>query len=256
MTHDVDLRDKLDALAPDLQLGVSSQTLVKRGRRRRAVRQSLVSGGAAAAVAAITATSVVLSGQHSARTARTASGAGGAAPAANPTCGVNPQPTDGAPAAATDGATATPWGSPMVGPSGVAGAQMTVTAFHIAGMRCTHVGFEFSLRSAGGQATNLEAVNEFDGSDIAPGFHATSLSTTTDGWFVLGYYAGPAASVTLAVNGQPVDANLTSWSVNSDVKVWWVHGTGDAPTSAQPTALDVAGNPLPAGSHATQLGVG
>lgn len=256
MTHEADLRARLDSLAPDLELGVATETLVRRGRRRRVVRQSLVSGGAAAAVAAITATSVVLSGHHTARTTQTAGALGGAAPAVNPTCGVNPEPTDGAPAASNDGASATPWGEPMVGPSGVAGAQMTVTAFHIDGMPCTNVGFEFSLRAAGGSVTNLEAVNEFDGSDIAPGFHATGLSTTADGWYIVGYYAGPAASIKMPLNGQSVNASLTSWSVNPDIKVWWVHGTGEPPSSAQPTALDVAGNQLPAGPHATQLGVG
>lgn len=256
MTHDADLREKLDALAPDLELGVSPETLIKRGRRRRAVRQTLVSSGAAAAVAAITVTSVVLSGHHSTHTAQTAGAPGGVAPAANPTCGVNPQPTDGAPPASDDGSAATPWGDPMVGPSGVDGAQMRVTAFHIDGMPCTNVGFEFSLQAAGGSVTNLEAVNEFDGSDIAPGFHATSLSTTAAGWYVLGYYAGPAATISVPVDGRPVTASLTSWSVNPDVKVWWVHGVGDAPSSAQPTALDVTGNPLPAGPHSTELGVG
>lgn len=256
MTHDADLRAKLDSLAPDLELGAPTEAIMKRGRRRRVVWQSLISGGAAAAVAAITATSVVLSGHHAAtRTAQTA-GARGAAPAANPTCGVNPQPTDGAPPASNDGSSAAPWGDPMVGPSGVPGVQMTVTAFHIGGMPCTNVGFEFSLHSSGGSVANLQATNEFDGSDIAPGFHATGLSTVADGWYIVGYYAGPAASISLSVNGQSVNANLTSWSVNPNVKVWWVHGTGQPPSSAQPTALDVAGKPLPAGAHATQLGVG
>lgn len=255
MTHDADLREKLDALAPSLDLGADSETLIKRGRRRRVVRQSLVSAGAAAAVAAITATSVVLSGHHTTR-AQTAGAPGGAAPVANPTCGVNPQSTDGAPPVSNDGASATPWGDPMVGPSGVAGVQMSVSAFHIGGMRCTDVGFEFSLHASGGSVTNLGEVNEFDGADIAPGFHATGLSTTADGWYIFGYYAGPAASITIPVNGQPVNANLTSWSVNPDIKVWWAHGAGEPPSSAQPTALDVAGKPLPAGPHATQLGVG
>ncbi len=255
MTNDADLRARLDSLAPDLELGVASETLMKRGRRRRVVRQSLVSGGAAAAVAAVTATSVVLAGHHTNRV-QTAGAPGGAAPVANSTCGVNPQPTDGAPPASNDGASAAPWGDPMVGPSGVPGVHMTVTAFHVGGMPCTNVGFEFALRGSSGSLTNLEAANEFDGSDIAPGFHATGLSTTADGWYILGYYAGPAASITLPVNGQSVNADLTSWSVNPDIKVWWVHGTGEPPSSAQPTALDVSGKALPAGAHAAELGVG
>ena len=85
---------------------------------------------------------------------------------------------------------------------------------------------------------------------------ATGLSTDAGGWFVVGYYVGSAASVTLPVAGQSVNAELTSWSVNPDVKVWWVHGTGVVPASAQPTARDVAGKPLPGGSHSDQLGVG
>jgi hypothetical protein len=254
MTPDLNLRDELAALPPDIELGAAPESLIKRGRRHRAIRQSLVVGGAAAAVAAIAATSVALGGHH-ATTTQTASGAG-VVPAADPACGVSPQPTDGAPPAAHDGTSATPWGVPMSGPSGIAGTQMTVTAFHIVGMPCTNVGFEFALRGADGHLTNVDETNEFDGSDIAPGFHGTGLSTDADGWFVVGYYVGQAATITLPVNGQPVNAQLTSWSVNPAVKVWWVHGTGAAPSTAQPIARDVAGNPLPGGPHSDQLGLG
>jgi hypothetical protein len=254
VTPEANLRDKLAALPPDIELGAAPESLIKRGRQRRAARQSFVVGGAAAAVAAIAASRVALSGNHATKT-QTGSG-GGLVPAADPACGISPQSTDGAPPAANDGATATPWGEPMSGPSGIAGAQMTVTAFHVGGMPCTNVGFEYALRGADGHLTNLQETNEFAGSDIAPGFHGTGLSTEAGGWFVVGYYVGPAASVTLAVDGQSVDAELTSWSVNPDVKVWWVHGTGAVPTAAQPTARDVAGNPLPGGSHSDQLGVG
>lgn len=260
MTLDSNLRDKLAALPPDLELGVAPEAIMKRGRRVRAARQTMVAGGAAAAVAAIVATTVALSGQHT-TTAQTASGTGvgpatGVAAAADPACGVSPQPTDGAPPAAADGASATPWGNQMFGPSGIAGTKMAVTAVHIGGMPCTNVGFEFALQGAGGAVTNLQETNEFDGSDIAPGFHGTGLSTTEDGWFVVGYYVGPAASITLPADGQSAAAQLASWNVNPDVKVWWVHGTGTAPSAANPAAADVDGNPLPSGAHGGQLGVG
>jgi hypothetical protein len=254
MTPEANLRDELDALPPDIKLGADAESLMRRGRRRRATRQSLVAGGSAVAVAAIAATSVALSGHH-ATTTQTASG-GGVVPAADAACGTSPQSTDGAPPAADDGAAAAPWGDPMTGPSGIAGTQMTVTAFHVADMPCTNVGFEFALRGRDGQLTNVQEANEFSGSDIAPGFHGTGLSTAPGGWFVVGYYVGPAASITLPVDGQPTAAQVTSWSVNPDVKVWWVHGTGVAPTDAQPSAQDVAGNPLPGGPHSDQLGVG
>jgi hypothetical protein len=254
MTPEANLREKLAALPPDIELGTQPESLMKRGRRRRVARQSLVAGGSAVAVAAIAATSVALSSQHG-TTTQTASGAG-VVSAADAACGISPQPTDGAPPAANDGAAATPWGDPMTGPSGIAGTRMTVTAFHVADMPCTNVGFEFALRSADGHLTNMEETNESSGSDIAPGFHGTALNTAADGWFVVGYYVGPAASVTLPVGGQPAAAQVTSWSVNPDVKVWWVHGTGAAPADAQPSARDVAGNPLPGGPHRDQLGVG
>jgi hypothetical protein len=54
MKPDEILHDKLESLVPDLQLDVPAENLIKRGRRIRAARQSLIASGAAVAVAGIT----------------------------------------------------------------------------------------------------------------------------------------------------------------------------------------------------------
>ena len=256
MKPDEILHDKLESLVPDLQLDVPAENLIKRGRRMRAARQSLIASGAAVAVAGITVAGVALSGHHTS-TVQTASNSGSQLQPADLTCGVSPQPTVGAPAASNDGAAATPWGAAIQGASGVAGTDVVVHAFHIAGMQCTNVGFEFAVKNLStGATTPLEATNEFEGSYIAPGFHGAGLTTGPGGWYVVGYYVGPAAAISIPANGQPASAHLASWAVNPDVKVWWVHGTGPTPTLGTPDATDGSGAPLPGGARNGQPGVG
>jgi hypothetical protein len=145
----------------------------------------------------------------------------------------------------------------MEGPSSVAGTEVVVNAFHISGMQCTNVGFEFATKDLStGRTTSFEETNEFDGSDIAPGFHGTGLTALGDGWFVFGYYVGPAAAISIPANGQPAAAHIASWAVNPDVKVWWVDGSGATPALGTPSAFDAAGAPLPGGDRNGQPAVG
>jgi hypothetical protein len=76
------------------------------------------------------------------------------------------------------------------------------------------------------------------------------------GTYFVGYYVGPAASISVTVNGVPTAAHVAAWSVNPDVKFWWLGGSANGnPVIGALSAKDVNGNALPVGTHA-QPGVG
>ncbi|HWF41485.1 MAG TPA: hypothetical protein VN683_05345 [Acidothermaceae bacterium] len=170
-----------------------------------------------------------------------------------------PQSTEGAPAASPDG-NAPPWGSLVQAGTDVGTTNSLVLyGIHIddAAIPCTHFGLMVGTVDASGNATGVYEANEFDGSDLTPGFHAVSMvGKVFAGTYYVGYYVGPAATISVVVNGLPTAAHVAAWSVNSDVKFWWLGGSADGnPTYGALTAKDAKGNVLPVGTHA-QPGVG
>jgi hypothetical protein len=128
---------------------------------------------------------------------------------------------------------------------------------------CTHFGLMLGTKdlatSATSGVTGMYATNEFAGSDIAPGFHGTGLSgggNQVQDWYVIGYYVGPAATISIPLNGVATPATVAPWSVNPDVKIWWVTGKANVPAFGTPSAKDAQGKPLPSGTNAGPPAVG
>ena len=176
-----------------------------------------------------------------------------ASPSPTVSCSPAAQLTDGAPAANSDG-NGPPWGTLMHAGTGA----VVLYGVHIddAAIPCTHFGIMVGTVDASGTVTGVYAANEYSGSDLEPGFHAVSNigQQVADAPFV-GYYVGPAASVSVRVNGVPTAAHVAAWSVNPDVKFWWLGSVSGNPTYGSVSAKDAKGNPLPTGTHA-QPGVG
>jgi hypothetical protein len=114
-------------------------------------------------------------------------------------------------------------------------------------------GFMGGYRNAAGQLSADVEVNEFSGSDVAPGFHAVEAPTTVNGQAVteFGYYAGPAVKITGTVGGNTVQADQAQWSVNPRIVVFWFSPQAD-PSGADVAGLaafNAQGQPLPAGHN-------
>jgi len=170
------------------------------------------------------------------------------------------QPTEGAPAATPDG-NAPRWGTLVqAGKDTGTTTSLVLYGIHIddAAIPCTHFGLMVGTADASGaNLTGVYEANEFDGSDLEPGFHAVSMvGKTVAGTYFVGYYVGAAASISVVVNGVPTAAHVAAWSVNPDVKFWWLGDSANGnPTYGALTAKDAKGNLLPVGAHA-QPGVG
>ena len=184
---------------------------------------------------------------------------GAASPLSAVACSPAAQSTEGAPAASPDG-NEPPWG--QLGQAGTdVGTTTTLALYgvHIddSAIPCTHFGLMVGTVDASGTATGQYEANEVSGSDLEPGFHAVSMvGKDFAGTYFVGYYVGPAATISVVVNGVPTDAHVAAWSVNPNVKFWWLGGSANGnPTLGALTAKDASGNVLPVGNHA-QLGVG
>jgi hypothetical protein len=278
--------EELGKLPPDLTLGATSEQIIRRGRRIRTSRQTSIVGAAAVAVLGITSIAAFAGGHHGTQTVQSGSGSGlgiaiappsssSPAPVSSPpvassaaassspsvscTASPAPQPTEGAPAANPDG-NAPPWGSLVQAGTDVGTTNSLVLyGIHIddAAIPCTHFGLMVGTVDASGTATGVYEANEFDGSDLTPGFHAVSMvGKVFAGTYYVGYYVGPAATISVVVNGVPTAAHVAAWSVNSDVKFWWLGGSANGnPTYGALIAKDAKGTLLPVGAHA-QPGVG
>jgi hypothetical protein len=178
-------------------------------------------------------------------------------------CTPAPQSDVGAPAANTSG-NGPAWGTPI--PAGTdSGKSVVLYGIHISdsAIPCTHFGVMLGTTDGSGATsavTGEYAANEFDGSDLAPGMHAVGLSgggNQIKAWYLIGYYVGDAASVSVDEKAlaSPVAATVVPWSVNPNVKFWWLCGTGAVPTFGTLHAADASGAALPIGAHA-QIGVG
>ena len=142
------------------------------------------------------------------------------------------------------------------------GKSVVLYGFHIsqAAIPCSHFGLMLGTIDSSGatsRVTGVYAANEFDGSDLTPGIHAASLTgggNQINAWYLIGYYVGGAASVSVDEKAfaSPVTATVVPWSVNPDVKFWWVSGTGAVPTFGQLHATDANGTALPIGTHGQQ----
>lgn len=306
----MNFNEELGQLPPDLELGTTSDQLMRRGRRIRRIRQSSVAAAAAIAVFGITATGVAFAGRNSTQVVHPASGgvgltpsspspspvpattsaaspvasgsAGGAdtaapvAPASSvsassvPTasCSPEPQATTGAPPAPQNFDLSTnpqPWGSLINVGTDSNGLQVVMYGYHIddAVLPCTHFGVMLGTKNLSSGATSgvtgMVAMNEFSGSDIAPGFHGTGLSGGGNqvlDWYLTGYYVGPAASIFFPLDGVATPATVVPWSVNPDVKIWWVTGMAKVSVLGVPSAKDAHGQPLPSGPHVATAAVG
>jgi hypothetical protein len=180
---------------------------------------------------------------------------------ASPTasCLPAPQSTKGAPAATPDG-NSPPWGTLLQASADVGTTKTLVLyGFHIdnAAIPCTHFGLMVRTVDASGTVTGVYAANGFSGSDLEPGFHAVSMvGKEVAGTYLVGYYVGPAASISVIVDGVPTVAHVAAWSANPDVKFWWLGGNANGyPTYGALSAKDATGRALPVGNHA-QPGVG
>jgi hypothetical protein len=273
--------EELGSLPPDLTLGATSEQIIRRGRRIRTIRQTSIVGAAAVAVLGITSIAALAGGgHHGTQTVQSGSGNGlgiALAPPSSPSpapasslpassspsvsCSPAAQSTDGAPSASPDG-NAPPWGTLVQGGTDVGtGKTLVLYGFHIddAAIPCTHFGLMVGTLDASGThtVTGVYAANEFDGSDLTPGFHAVSMvGKSVAGTYFVGYYVGPAASISVIVDGVPTAAHVAAWSVNPDVKFWWLGGSANGnPVIGALSAKDAKGNVLPVGTHA-QPGVG
>jgi hypothetical protein len=288
--------EELGKLPPDLTLGATSEQIIRRGRRIRTIRQTSIVGAAAVAVLGIASIAAFAGGHHGTQTVQSGSGNGlgiaiappSSAPAASTssapvapapvssppvassalassspsvscTASPSPQSTEGAPPAKPDG-NAPPWGSLVNAGTDVGTTNSLVLyGIHIddAAIPCTHFGLMVGTVDASGTATGVYEANEFDGSDVTPGFHAVSMvGKVFAGTYYVGYYVGPAATISVVVNGVPTAAHVAAWSVNSDVKFWWLGGSANGnPTYGALIAKDAKGTLLPVGAHA-QPGVG
>jgi hypothetical protein len=191
------------------------------------------------------------------------------APAVTSTCVPQPQATTGAPAAPQAGAAnegnPPPWGNLIEVGTDSNGKHVVLYGYPIgdAQLPCTHFGLMLGTKDLATAATSgvtgIYATNEFAGSDIAPGFHGTSLSgggNQVQDWYVIGYYVGPAATISIPLNGVATPATVAPWSVNPDVKIWWVSGKASVPAFGTPSAKDAQGKPLPNGTNAGPPAVG
>jgi hypothetical protein len=184
---------------------------------------------------------------------------GAASSLAAVSCLPAPQSTDGAPAATPDG-NAPPWGELVQGGYDVGTTNALVFyGIHIdaAEISCTHFGMMVGSDDASGTVTPVYEANETSGSDLEPGFHGVSMvGKEVAGTYLVGYYVGPVVSISVVVNGVATAAHVAAWSVNPDVKFWWLGGSANGnPTYGALTAKDAQGNMLPVGDHA-QLGQG
>jgi hypothetical protein len=286
MTSRRTIREELGQLPPDLDLGTTPEQIMRRGRRIRLTRQGLVVGAAAVAVIGVTTTAATLTNHRTASNViRTGAGGLGvglptsAAPSPSDvptsvppvatTCVPEPQATTGAPAAPQAGAAnegnPPPWGNVIDVGTDTNGKQVVMYGYPIgdSALPCTHFGLMLGTKDLATGATSgvtgMYATNEFTGSDIAPGFHGTGLSgggNQVQDWYVIGYYVGPAATISIPLDGVATPATVAPWSVNADVKIWWVTGKAKVPAFGTPSAKDAQGNPLPSGTNVGPPAVG
>lgn len=121
------------------------------------------------------------------------------------------------------------------------------------GLPQTRFGVMLGLRDGAGAVEDLIAINEVQGSDVAPGFHSVQAPTTVNGLDApeFGYYAGPAAKITgKAPSGATIEAARADITVlGSQIVLFWFDPTLAGPCtvadsmdpSYDPNACDITG---------------
>ncbi|TCB97148.1 hypothetical protein E0H26_12720 [Micromonospora zingiberis] len=90
------------------------------------------------------------------------------------------------------------------------------------------IGLVAGRRSPDGRLTADFLLNDFEGSDRRPGFHQigyepSAVVVPADPVPTFGYFVGPAARIVGSVGKRPVAAQLSRWSEDSDVVIFWFH---------------------------------
>jgi hypothetical protein len=123
-------------------------------------------------------------------------------------------------------------------------------AINSADLPMVHFGIAAGRMSSSGYLRGGIANNDFhnENGDRA-GFHHIMGGSDDTGTFTpaFGYYVGPAARIESRVLGKTVRANVTPWSEDPNVKLFWfTEGVvPDAELLGRPTAYDSMGNRLP-----------
>lgn len=119
-----------------------------------------------------------------------------------------------------------------------------VTADAGSGATSSHLDLTEGHRGAGTIVPEIMG----SGTTFSSGFHALTRLLVHNGHDtpLFGYYAGPAAGITIQVNDRTVAAHLATWSQNNDIVVFWFDPS-EVPISANIgglRAVDAAGRPI------------
>lgn len=121
------------------------------------------------------------------------------------------------------------------------------------------IGMVAGRRGPGGELIKDIVTNETEGSDRSPGFHGLEMAMELGGGMqvpAFGYYAGPAAKITVVADGRTVRAQQAAWSEDPSIVLFWFPLKQVKPTSAvgKASAYDGNGGKLPAGHPTFAVG--
>jgi hypothetical protein len=120
------------------------------------------------------------------------------------------------------------------------------------------IGMVAGRRGPGGELIKDVVTNETEGSDRSPGFHGLEMAMTVSGGETpaFGYYAGPAAKITVVADGRTVRAQQAVWSEDPSIVLFWFPLNQVKPTSdvGRATAYDRNGRKLAAGHPTFAVG--
>ena len=120
------------------------------------------------------------------------------------------------------------------------------------------IGMVAGRRGPGGELIKDVVTAETQGSDRSPGFHGLEMAMGLDGMDspAFGYYAGPAAKITVVADGRTVRAQQAVWSEDPSIVLFWFPLNQVKPTSevGRASAYDSSGRKLPAGHPTFAVG--
>lgn len=120
------------------------------------------------------------------------------------------------------------------------------------------IGMVAGRRGSGGELIKDVVTAETEGTDRSPGFHGLEMAMGLDGMEspAFGYYAGPAAKITVVADGRTVRAQQAVWSEDPSIVLFWFPLNQVKPTSdvGRATAYDRNGRKLPAGHPTFSVG--
>ncbi|MFI6071701.1 hypothetical protein ACIA5C_08945 [Actinoplanes sp. NPDC051343] len=196
MTGLEEFRDLLNAPAPAAGPAMELDVIVRKGRRLRA-RRRLATG-----MSWLVAFSVV---------------AGGGITLWEKTSYSGPAPVE----AAADSRPAGAWGEPVETGMTQPGGQVVLMLSFLKTTGMQSIGcFETADRALRG----CRSVEDFTERTFASGFHAIHAPDRVEGQGdlpVFGYFIGPARAIMAKADGRTVSAQLTTWSEDRDVTLFW-----------------------------------